>query len=83
MDTDDRIEVRSSRLWALFHVSVTRILFPARMVADHIGASTNIVAFWLTPWRCRRAFTAVAHRRGHPHPWLLLGRDQRRKLGRA
>jgi len=49
--TSDRIEVRSSRFWALFHFNFTRWLFPARLVADHIGISTNIIDFWLTPWR--------------------------------
>jgi hypothetical protein len=49
--TSDRIEVRSSRLWAVFHFNLTRWLFPARLVADHIGVSTNIIDFWLTPWR--------------------------------
>jgi hypothetical protein len=47
---DDRIEVRSSRLWALLHFNLTRMLFPACMIADHVGISTNIVRFWLTPW---------------------------------
>jgi hypothetical protein len=51
MADDDRIAVRSSRLWAVFHFSLTRFIFPARMVADAIGVSTNIVDFWLTPWR--------------------------------
>ena len=51
MAADDRIEVRSSRLWAVFHCNLTRWLFPARLVADHIGISTNIIDFWLTPWR--------------------------------
>jgi hypothetical protein len=51
MADDDRIAVRSSRLWAVFHFSLTRFIFPARMVADQIGVSTNIVDFWLTPWR--------------------------------
>jgi hypothetical protein len=50
-DAGERLEVRSSRLWALFHLSITRFIFPARMVADHVGISTNIVEFWLTPWR--------------------------------
>jgi hypothetical protein len=49
--TDERLEVHSSRLWALFHFSLTSLLFPARMTADHIGISTTIVHFWLTPWR--------------------------------
>ncbi len=46
----DRIEVRSSRWWAFWGGKFTRLLFPARMVADHVGISTNIVSFWLTPW---------------------------------
>jgi hypothetical protein len=45
------IAVRSSRLWALFHMSLTRMLFPAAMSADAIGVSTTNVGFWLTPWR--------------------------------
>ena len=46
-----RIAVRSSRLWAAFHLNFTRILFPATMSADAIGVSTTNVDFWLTPWR--------------------------------
>jgi hypothetical protein len=45
------IAVRSSRLWALFHFNLTRLLFPARMSNDAIGVSTSNVDFWLTPWR--------------------------------
>ncbi len=51
MPADDSIEVHSSRLWAILHFNLTRLLFPARMLADHVGISTNIVEFWLTPWR--------------------------------
>jgi hypothetical protein len=58
---DDRIEVRSSRLWALVHFSFTRWLFPARLVADHIGVSTNIVLFWLTPWRRTDEHLPMSH----------------------
>ena len=58
---DDRIEVRSSRLWALFHFSFTRWVFPARLVADHIGVSTNIVLFWLTPWRRTDEHLPMSH----------------------
>jgi hypothetical protein len=47
----DVIKVQSSRLWATFHFNLTRWLFPARMIADHIGVSTNIIGFWLTPWK--------------------------------
>ncbi len=51
MNGGDRIEVASSRVWALLHFGLTRLLFPARMLADEVGVSTNIVRFWLTPWR--------------------------------
>ncbi len=47
---DEYLQVRSSRLWALFHVSLTRIIFPTRMIADHVGISTKEVRFWLFPW---------------------------------
>jgi hypothetical protein len=47
---DDPLEVRSSRLWAVFHFSVTRWIFPSRMIADYVGISTKEVRFWLTPW---------------------------------
>jgi hypothetical protein len=48
----------------------TRLIFPARMIADHIGISTNNVEFWLTPWRRTDEhlpmshIAEVAHRRG-------------------
>ena len=51
----------SSRLWALFHFNLTRWLFPARMIADHIGVSTNIVRFWLTPWRRTDEHLPLSH----------------------
>jgi hypothetical protein len=57
----DRIEACSSRLWALFHFSLTRLLFPARMIADHVGISTNIVQFWLTPWRRTDEHLPMSH----------------------
>ena len=46
----DVITVRSSRYWALFHLKVTRLLFPAHMIADHVGISTIMVVRWWTPW---------------------------------
>jgi len=58
---DDPIEVHSSRLWALLHLSFTRLLFPARMLADHVGISTNIVEFWLTPWRRTDEHLPMSH----------------------
>jgi hypothetical protein len=47
---DDRIVVGSSRVWALVHFNFTRMLFPARMIADHIGISTHIIRRWFVPW---------------------------------
>jgi hypothetical protein len=60
-DADERLEVQSSRFWALFHASLTRWIFPARMIADHVGVSTNIVLFWLTPWRRTDEHLPLAH----------------------
>ena len=61
MAAGDVIAVQSSRFWAIFHFSVTRILFPERMIADHIGVSTNIVRFWLTPWRRTDEHLPLSH----------------------
>ena len=58
---DDRIEVHSSRWWAFFGGRLTRLLFPAHMIADHIGISTNIVEFWLTPWRRTDEHLPMSH----------------------
>ena len=58
---DDRIEVHSSRLWALLTMKLTRLFFPARMIADHVGISTNIVEFWLTPWRRTDEHLPMSH----------------------
>ncbi len=58
---DDRNEVRSSRLWAAFHLNLTHLLLPPRMIADHIGVSTNIVRFWLTPWRRTDEHLPLSH----------------------
>jgi hypothetical protein len=46
----DRIEVQSSRLWALFHFRMTEIIFCNTMAADDVGISLVKVALWLTPW---------------------------------
>ncbi len=57
----DRIEVRSSRLWALLTFKFTRLLFPARLIADHVGISTSIIEFWLTPWRRTDEHLPLSH----------------------
>ena len=46
----ERVEARSSRLWSIVTLKMTRFLFPARIVADPLGISTVNVTFWLTPW---------------------------------
>jgi hypothetical protein len=61
MASDDRIEARSSRLWALFHFSLTRLIFPARLVADHIGISTNIIRRWYIPWERTDEHLPLSH----------------------
>ena len=58
---EDRIEVHSSRLWALVTFKFTRLLFPARLIADHVGISTGIVEFWLTPWRRTDEHLPLSH----------------------
>jgi len=60
-DVADRIDVRSSRLWALVHFDLTRWLFPARLTADRVGISTNIVRYWLTPWRRTDEHLPMSH----------------------
>ena len=57
----ERIQVRSSRLWAILHFNLTWLLFPPRMVADHVGISTNVVTFWLTPWRRTDEHLPLSH----------------------
>ena len=61
LTVDDRIEVHSSRIWALLSFKLTRLIFPARIVADHVGISTNIVEFWLTPWRRTDEHLPLSH----------------------
>jgi hypothetical protein len=61
LTVDDRIQVRSSRMWALLTFKLTRLIFPARMLADHVGISTNIVEFWLTPWRRTDEHLPMSH----------------------
>ena len=58
---NDRIEVHSSRLWALIHFNMTLWVFPTRVVADHVGVSNNVVLFWLTPWRRTDEHLPMSH----------------------
>jgi hypothetical protein len=61
LTVDDRIQVRSSRMWAMLTFKLTRFVFPACMIADHVGISTNIVEFWLTPWRRTDEHLPMSH----------------------
>jgi hypothetical protein len=58
---DERLEVRSSRFWAVFHFNLTRWMFPAHLIADHIGISTKLVTYWLTPWRRTDEHLPLSH----------------------
>jgi hypothetical protein len=57
----ERIEVSSSRLWALFRLRFTRLLFPAHIIADRLGISTHDINFWLTPWVRKDEHLPMSH----------------------
>ncbi len=61
MAAGDRIDVRSSRLWALLHFNLTRLIFPAHMIADHIGVSTSIIRRWFIPWERTDEHLPMSH----------------------
>lgn len=61
MPSEERIAVRSSRLWATLHFNLTRLVFPARLVADHVGVSTNIVRRWFVPWERTDEHLPLSH----------------------
>ena len=50
MNAAERIEAHSSRLWAIVTLKMTRLIFPARMIADPLGISTATVTYWFMPW---------------------------------
>ncbi len=55
------IEVRSSRLWAMFHWRFTEFVFPAHLSADRLGISLVKVRFWLTPWTREDEHLPMSH----------------------
>ncbi len=59
--SQDNIAVRSSRLWATLHCSLTRLIFPASLIADHVGVSTNIVRRWYVPWERTDEHLPLSH----------------------
>ncbi len=59
--TADRLAVRSSRLWAIMHFNLTRIIFPGWLVADHVGVSTRIVRRWYIPWERTDEHLPLSH----------------------
>jgi len=61
MAGDENIQVRSSRWWAILHFNLTRIIFPAWLVADNIGVSTNIVRRWYVPWERTDEHLPLSH----------------------
>jgi hypothetical protein len=44
------IAITSSRLWALFKLRFTKLIFPSHLSADRLGITLVKVDFWLTPW---------------------------------
>jgi len=55
------IEIRSSRLWALFKGKFTKLLFPSHLSADQLGVSLVKVEFWLTPWTRQDEHLPMSH----------------------
>jgi hypothetical protein len=56
-----RLQVRSSRFWAFLHFNLTRLIFPGRMIADHVGISTNIIKRWYIPWERTDEHLPLSH----------------------
>ncbi|MFZ0606773.1 MAG: hypothetical protein WAM75_03720 [Xanthobacteraceae bacterium] len=61
MASDDLIAARSSRWWALLHFNLTRLIFPASLLADRIGVSTNIIRRWFIPWERTDEHLPLSH----------------------
>ena len=55
------IEIRSSRLRALFRGRFTEFVFPAHLSADRLGISLVKVRFWLTPWQRQDEHLPMSH----------------------
>jgi hypothetical protein len=58
---NDRVEARSSRLWALLTLKLTRLIFPEQIIADPLGISTVEVKFWLMPWMRQDDHLPMSH----------------------
>jgi hypothetical protein len=55
------LQVRSSRLWALFRGRFTEFVFPSRLSADPLGISLVKIEFWLTPWTRQDEHLPMSH----------------------
>jgi hypothetical protein len=55
------IQIRSSRLWALFKGHFTKLVFPSHLSADRLGISLVKVEFWLTPWTRQDEHLPMSH----------------------
>jgi hypothetical protein len=55
------IQVRSSRLWAIFRGRFTEFVFPSRLSADPLGISLVKIVFWLTPWTRQDEHLPMSH----------------------
>ncbi len=48
-------------MWAFFHFNLTQFIFPAYLIADHIGVSTNIIRRWFVPWERTDEHLPLSH----------------------
>jgi len=55
------VQVRTSRLWALYKRRFTDFLFPSRLSADQRGVSLVKVEYWLTPWSRQDEHLPMSH----------------------
>jgi hypothetical protein len=55
------IQIRSSRVWALFKGRFTKFLFPSHLSADRLGITLVKVEFWLTPWKREDEHLPMSH----------------------
>jgi hypothetical protein len=57
----ERLEVRSSRWWALFHFKLTKLIFRDLLVVDGSGIFARKIRFWLTPWTREEDHMQISH----------------------
>ncbi len=56
-----RLEIQSSRWWALFTFKLTKLIFPDYMTVDGASIHAVRVRFWLTPWMRDENHMQISH----------------------